>query len=223
MKGESMNLHKRLMLPLTRILVLYTLLTGVRATATIALVDQWNSVGGSITRGDMQPGQSLGQSFTPSGGGIDLFEILALSQGVSTTQINLFAGQTMTGTPIATSGTVIISSGTLQTTNYQFPETVSLVHGSIYTARLDLIAGDSYMLEFSSANPYSRGLALNEDGDAVPNVDLVFSEGLAVIPEPSTLGLLAGGCITIFTHRSRRRRLSEKYKQLNRTKHFTLR
>jgi hypothetical protein len=130
----------------------------------------------------------LGQSFTPNLTGIDLFDIQVSSQGVSTTQIELFAGQTETGIPIATSDTVIINNSTLQTAEFQFPNTVSLLPGNLYTARLDLIAGDSYQVAFG-ADPYPGGEAFNLSGFAVPGVDLVFSEGLASVPEPSFITL----------------------------------
>jgi hypothetical protein len=197
-----MNIQRRMILPLIKVFLLCAFFAGARANATIYLVDQSNLLGGSVSRGTLTPGQSAGQSFTPSLAGIDLFDVQASSTGVSTTEIELFAGQTETGTPIATSETVIINNSTLQMIEFQFPETVSLVPGSIYTARLDLIAGDSYQVAFSAANPYPGGLAFNEFGATAPPVDWVFSEGLAAVPEPSSIALSGLTLVLLFLRRA---------------------
>jgi len=168
-----------------------------QAHSTILLVDQSNSSGGLVTLERLTPGQSVGQSFTPDMAGIDIFAVQASSHGISTAQILLFSGQTVTGTPIAISQSVTIDYSSMQTTEFQFPETVPLVPGSLYTARLDLVAGSSYLLRFSNLNPYSRGLAFNEYGHPVLTVDLVFSEGLASIPEPTSGMLLLLGAVCL--------------------------
>jgi hypothetical protein len=191
-----MKQHERLIYRLRLGLVLVA--TGLlirEAGAAIPIVDQSNLVDGSITTGALRPGQYLGQSFTPSLGGVDLFDIRAYSRGTSFTQLSLFSGQTVLGSPIATGPIVTITNTSLTTIEFQFPSTVSLVPGALYTARLDLIAGDSYLLAFSSSNPYPGGLAFDEVGLAVASVDWVFSEGL--IPEPSSASLLGLGLIAL--------------------------
>ncbi len=196
-----MKHHQRLVCHFTIGLILLTsgLLIG-EASAAIPIVDQSNLVDGSITTGTLRPGQYLGQSFTPSLGGLDLFDIQAYSRGVSITQLALLSGQTTAGSAIATSATVVISNTSLATIEYQFPSTVSLVPGTLYTVRLDLVAGDSYLLSFSSSNPYPRGLAFNEFGATSPTVDWVFSEGL--IPEPSSAWLIGLGLLALTFKRS---------------------
>jgi hypothetical protein len=188
------------------VFVLCTFLMASLANSAIPYVDQVNVSGGLITGGQLLPGQSLGQSFTPNAAGIDLFDVQALSSGFTITQLELFNGETVTGTPIATSGAVVINYGSLQTTEYQFSSTVPLVPGNLYTARIDLLSGPAFQLAFSSANPYQRGLAIDEHGFTVPNVDWVFSEGLLSVPEPST-GMLFGlfaSCLALKAARPRR-------------------
>lgn len=186
-----MKNHKRTI----RTMTILTLLANLGCIMQAAngqgfIVDQSNVVGGSITTGVLTPGQNLGQSFTPALTGLDRFEIQGSSRGVSTVQFNLFRGLPGSGAQIATSPTLIVTNSTLETIGFEFPATVALVPGDIYTATLVLIAGDSYLLAFSSANPYPGGVAFNEFGLPRSTIDWVFSEGIIAIPEPSTVLLL---------------------------------
>jgi len=159
------------------------------AKAAIYIVDQSNSVGTNITSG-ITPGFSLGQSFTPSLTGIDLFDIQADSEGVSTVRLDLLQGQTTIGTPIASTPIIQIANSAIETVEFQFPSTVPLVAGQAYTVRLDVISGDPFQLEFAITNPYPGGMAFGASQNPVPVVDWVFSEGLAQIPEPTSVLLL---------------------------------
>lgn len=183
------------------VLAVYCGVSGARAS--IGTLDQFNSSGDSITLGFLRPGQSLGQSFRPTLSGIDLFDILALSRGNSTVQLNLFAGHTNRGLPIASSPITTITNTSMETIEFKFPTTVSLLPETEYTARIDFISGDSYRLQFSNLNPYSRGLAFNELGDFSPTADLVFAEGLiSTVPEPSSALLTGAAFLLLLSKRT---------------------
>jgi hypothetical protein len=171
------------------------------ASAQGFIVDQSNAAGGSITTGVLTPGQSLGQSFTPALAGMDRFEIQGSTRGVSTVQFNLFRGQPASGAQIATSPILTVTNAALQTIGFEFPATVALVPGETYTGSLVLIAGDSYLLAFSSANPYPGGVAYNEFGLPRSAVDWVFSEGINSVPEPSSVLLLGLATIGLYLRR----------------------
>ena len=174
------------------------------AQAAISILDQYNSIGGNFTASVLTNGQSAGQSFTPSLSAIDFFGANLFSAGVSTVQLSLLAGTNMIGTPIATSPSYVLTNLSVEPVEFRFPSTVALTPGIPYTARLDLLAGDSYRLEFSLANPYPLGFAFDQFNRAVPTVDWVFWEGLAPVPEPS-FSLLIGGTLLVLARRLRPR------------------
>lgn len=174
-----------------------------KAEAQLLIVDQSNQVGGLTTLGTMIPGQSLGQSFKPSLTGIDWFKIQGSSVGVSTVRLSLLSGTNMAGISLATTTPIQMTNVTLQPIEFRFPSTVSLNPGAFYTARLDLLAGDSYKLEFSFSNPYSRGFAFDESYTAVPSVDLVFAEGLVSVPEPSVVAITGGSILAFLLRRKK--------------------
>lgn len=174
-----------------------------KAEAQLLIVDQSNLVGGLTTLGTLIPGQSLGQSFKPSLTGIDWFRIQGSSVGVSTVRLSLLSGTNMAGISLATTTPIQVTNATLQPIEFRFLSTVSLNPGAFYTARIDLLSGDSYKLEFSFANPYSRGFAFDESYTAVPLVDLVFSEGLVSVPEPSVVTIMLGSFLVFTLKRNR--------------------
>jgi hypothetical protein len=193
-----MSNHKRVF----RILAFAALFVvrGLVVTETRAetfIIDQANAVGGVITSGGLTNGQSLGQTFIPSLTGIDFFDVHASSRGVSEVRLSLLAGPTITGMPIASSSPMIITNALLQTVEFRFASTISLIPGNPYTARLELISGDSYKVEFSVANPYVPGLALDSNGQPNFFVDWVFAEGVIQAPEPSCTLLIFGGLLVI--------------------------
>jgi hypothetical protein len=197
-----MKNHKRTVRTMTIVTFLVNLGWIMQAAnAQGFIIDQSNTVGGSITSGILTPGQSLGQSFTPALAGLDRFEIKGSSKGVSTVQFNVFRGLPVSGAQIATGPTLRVTNTTLQTIGFEFPATVALVPGDIYTATLVLIAGDSYLLAFSSANPYVGGLAINEFGTSRSTIDWVFSEGIISIPEPSSVFLFGFAAVGLYLRR----------------------
>lgn len=178
-------------------------LSSHKAEGQLLIIDQSNLVGGLTTLGTLTNGQSLGQSFKPTLTGIDWFKIQGSSRGVSTVRLSLLSGTNMAGISLATTTTIQITNATLQPIEFRFPSTVALIPESFYTARLDLLAGDSYKLEFSFSNPYSRGFAFDESYAAVTSVDLVFSEGLALVPEPSVVALAGASFLAFLLRREK--------------------
>ncbi len=192
--------HTTLSVTTTILLVFWGMLTEI-ASAQTYIIDQENKIGELTSLGMLIPGQSLGQSFTPTLSGIDQFDFLLSSRGVSTVRFNLLSGETVSGIPIATSQEIVINNSSLARTVFSFPAPVAVTPGALYTGRLDLIAGDSYQLALSQMNPYSRGVAFNQAGVNITSADLVFSEGIIIaVPEPTTLMLFGGTsvCVLLF-------------------------
>lgn len=206
----NLNMFTRAFHPFTRAtLALAISLILSQARASIGTLDQFNFSGDSITLGTMTNGQYLGQTFRPVLSGIDLFDIQGLSVGISTVQLKLFSGQTTVGIPIASSTLLTITNNsTFDTIEFQFPATVPLVPEASYTARLDLISGDSYVLLYSRLNPYSRGAAFNEFGGIKADYDWVFAEGLiSSVPEPSSVLLTGVAFLLLLLRRTISRRV----------------
>jgi hypothetical protein len=165
------------------------LLLGPGRVQAQVIIDQQNAVGGSTSFGST----GAGQSFTPSLAGIS-FATFSLSTPniTDTLQVDLFNGSGYGGTLLASSAPVTVNTGaTLQSIEFDFSSTVSLTPGNIYTARIVLSSGTTYGQQFSPSNPYTEGVAFGSNGVPAPTNDLVFSEGLTVVPEPSALALSA--------------------------------
>ena len=163
------------------------LLSPGRAQANF-IIDQQNTVGGSSSGST-----GAGQSFTPSLVGISSATFnLATPNTNDTFRLDLFNGSGYGGTLLASSAPLTINtSATLQMIEFDFPSTVSLTPGNLYTLRVVLTAGPSYSADFSSSNPYAGGMAFGSSGIPAPSNDFVFSEGMNGVPEPSTLAQFA--------------------------------
>ena len=179
-------------------------LLAANANAQTLIVDRSNAVGGLIS-GPLVPGQGFSQVFIPTVRGLDWFQFRAASPGISTVQLELYFTYSIDQFPfpIATSAPMTLTNNSLETIEFRFPTTIRLIANQFYTAKLELVSGDSYRLEYSNSNPFGGGFALNQFNQIVPTMDLVFAEGIIAVPEPA-VSLLAGGALIVLTLRRKR-------------------
>jgi hypothetical protein len=164
------------------------LLLGPGRVQAQPIIDQQNTLGGSVSFGST----GAGQSFAPSLPGIS-FATFSLSTPSGTTDVlrlDLFDGSGYGGALLASSAPVTVNTGAaLQPIELDFSSTISLTPGNTYTLRVALTSGTTYGAEFSPSNPYTGGMGFGSNGVPNPSNDFVFSEGLNVVPEPSALAL----------------------------------
>ena len=153
------------------------------------IIDQQNTMGGSVSFGST----GAGQSFTPSLPGVCFATFSLSTPSVSDTlRLDVFDGSGFGGTLLASSALVAVNTGTaLQPIEFDFSSTIGLTPGNSYTLHVELTAGTTYGAEFSSSNPYTGGVGFASNGVPNPANDFVFSEGLNVVREPSAFALSA--------------------------------
>jgi len=160
----------------------------------ITTTDQQNTVGGTTNSGNT----GFGQSFMPTLSSIGAAEF-SLSGAAATVGLTLYSGSGTGGAVLGTSGPVVIGTTGFGTVHFDFASAISLTPGNLYTLFVRTSAG-TIGENFSTDNPYSRGMAFNFDGTASPIVDVVFSEGTTTVvtsaaPEASTWLLVAGSLV----------------------------
>jgi hypothetical protein len=171
----------------------------------ITIIDQQNLAAPIGTNG----GVIFGQSFTPTLSGIDAIEFLmAGDNDVVVVQIldGVVGFDGLGGTVIATSNALVVTTpGFHQTIHFDFPTTVSLVPGQTYVARLFTPGGIEGVSE--TGDLYGGGQFLHEGiavGSFPSSRDLIFTEGLHTVPEPTTLVLFGLGMAGLALNRLRR-------------------
>lgn len=169
------------------------------ALASLAVVDQQNTVGGTfINSAGFNTGP--GQSFTPSLSSINAAQF-SLSTGdgsAFTLRLDLFDGSGYGGALLGSSSPATVSGTNSQTIEFDFPSAIALTPGNVYTFRLTQTgaAGNSfYTVNDASSNPYAGGTLFDGTGTARAPFDLVFAEGTAAVPEPATTSLVTLGAV----------------------------
>jgi len=165
----------------------------------ITVFDQVNASGGAI--GGNSSTVSIGQTFTPTLTGIDAIEF---NLGTQATALNAFvnlrdlsAGLNFNGNILGVSSIVSVTNlGSLLTYHFDFASTIALTPGVAVVA--EIIFDQRWLAEGDLLNPYAGGVLIEvgaAPGGGVPSshIDLVFSEGLHSVPEPTTLALMGLG------------------------------
>jgi len=138
--------------------------------------------------------QPFGQSFTPSLSAVGFVNLVLLggfSGGGGTVYIDIRANS-ITGTILGTSQSVYVAQQTGGIVTFNFDNAVSVTPGTIYYFQPIVSPGGSNVgapdITFLG---YPGGTSFYQ-GNATPNQDLEFQEGIYV-PEPSTWALLLLG------------------------------
>jgi hypothetical protein len=206
-------LHECMKQKLIRILVSSIVSIGVSASAQGTFVyDQQSSDesnGGTAGYG-IQLGQPLGQSFTPTLSLVG-FVRLHLSDFTSgnalgaTIYVNL-RSDSMVGTILGFSQSVTMPdgfghpSGTSGFADFLFPTAIPVQPGTTYYFEPVVQTGDRWDL-FGDVFNYTGGTSYYQ-GNASPDVDYWFREGV-IVPEPSSTALILVG-VGLFAIRARR-------------------
>lgn len=161
------------------------------SASLVFVVDQQQIQGGND--GGNFADQHVGQTFTPTIGGIDSIWFNLGSQGAAVSAfVNLrdsSAGDSFLGKLMGQSKPVTFSHLDLQAIQFDFGSVIGLELGAIYVA--EIVFDAAWRVDASAGDSYSGGLVIDGD-NPIPDFDLVFREGLHVssVPEPATLGLL---------------------------------
>ena len=102
-----------------------------------------------------------GESFVPTLPVMNAATVLLLSTGGSTTlTLSIYAGAGFSGTPLATSPSVTVSSASLQTFEFDLPSVVALTPGNTYTLALTRLSGTatSFQGGTDTNNSYASGI-----------------------------------------------------------------
>lgn len=147
---------------------------------------------------------STGQEFTPSFDGLDFVNVLLFGPGGGTFQVSIHDGS-ITGLALGISEQVV-SAGSGYT-HFNFLSTVSLTPGNTYV--FEVIQNDNssgWFIELpTSAVVNGQTIDMNYSGGrliygGVPqsSYDMIFSEGINVVPEPRSVDLFAIGVALAF-------------------------
>jgi hypothetical protein len=193
--------------------------------ATLALVrssvyaqgfvyDQQSATNGIATFGSpIQPNQPIGQSFTPTLSSIDFVELefgnSLPNKTNATIAVKIWSGS-IGGTLLGSTDPVFIpSSFTDGSTNFSFSASVSLVPGTTYYLQpVILSGGNNSWTVLNDFYNYSGGAMIVQGAPQGGGLDLWFREGM-VVPEPSSMALLALFGAGYFAARRKHRKLQK--------------
>ncbi|MGH7950379.1 MAG: PEP-CTERM sorting domain-containing protein [Limisphaerales bacterium] len=164
-------------------------------------VSNTNAPGGY---GNIQPDPS-GQSFVPSLSSVGFVQFY-LSDGNpdqlgATLYVNLWSGSLAGGTLLGQTAPVSLSGSFFGVTTFLFSAPVTVSPGTTYYFQPIVQSGDSEQIGVLPGSAYTSGTAFFQ-GNAQPNTDLWFGEGI-VVPEPSSAALILIG-MTAFYFRNRK-------------------
>ena len=180
------------------------------ARAALLTIDQQNTTGNGVV-GSYSVSTNLAQTFTPTLTSINAATFnLELNYGntPATVRLDLFAGQTITGTPLASSAVLTLTNSTIQTVEFDLASPALLTPNTLYTLALVQTGGAAFLAAISAANPYAGGQAYY-GSTFRPSNDFIFAEGLgtaAAAPEPGTWAMLGVGVAGLGFVTLRRRR-----------------
>jgi hypothetical protein len=188
----------------------------------IRTIDQRNSSGLAFG-GASSPDFLLGQSFIPSGRGIDAIELnVHILSNPAQMRIALLDGligaDGLQGPVLGITETLTISQRFPQLFHFHFSETIPLTPDNTYVMRFEPIGPNSNPQIEISLDPfppidrYPRGqaLQLHIPKELFAHRDFVFTEGLHAIPEPATLVLLIGVLVVAWKPRKTQPELQPK-------------
>lgn len=187
--GKRVSTRGAVVAMATAITVSFAVTDQARAGA-IAVIDQQNA--SNIFNAFAPNFTGVGQSFTPTLTEIDAADFVFTATNASL-ELTLYSGSGIGGSALATSASVPLTSGffNFQTVLFSLPST-TLIPGDTYTLFVTAVTG-KFGFEDTGGNNYAGGEFFNQSGIASPTTDLIFAEGLAAIPEPSTWALLVLG------------------------------
>lgn len=196
--GEAVMERRTSKIALSSVIALTVIVLAARSALglPIAIVDQENPGPFETTNGATAP-FSFGQSFTPTLPAIDAIEFL-LGGDNSIIVVNLrdsvSGSDGLSGNIISQSLPVLVDLVGSHVFHFDFPGTVSLVAGQTYVAEL-LITTGTLGVRHTQDNLYAGGQFFNQgfSPTVFSNTDLVFTEGLHAVNEPTTLVLLGLG------------------------------
>ncbi len=151
---------------------------------------------------------SVGQSFTPSLSSVGFIR-LRVTDGVrnngigGTLSVSLRANA-INGMLLGTSSSVALSDNFNGSVNFVFPTAVPVTPGIIYYFQATLLSGDDWglrSLSQSAGDSNYIGGVFYGGNQPFSGADLWFREGI-IVPEPTVLTLLVGGCGLMFLRRA---------------------
>ena len=161
-------------------------------------------VGGPV----IQSFSPYGQSFTPTFSSVSFIRLMLYdnnqNNGVGATISLNLRENSISGTLLATTSSVSLANGFAGTVNFLFPSEISLTPGQIYAFELIVQSGSDLWNASAGEYNYTGGTAF-ANGVPAAGSDLWFREGI-VVPEPSSLSLIALSTGILLVMRRRRNR-----------------
>jgi hypothetical protein len=187
---------------LTALAVLGLATTRGQAMAGTITIDQQNTVGTSPSSYVAE----VGQTFTPTLSSIDsaIFTLESANGSTSSVVVEVREGVGFSGSLLGTSNPVTVAARTFQSFEFDFPTSIALTPGDVYTLMISVMSGAAVSAEFSASNPYAGGEGVDNGGRGASTVDLVFSEGAVDAPEPASIALALTGLAGLGLVRRRR-------------------
>jgi PEP-CTERM motif len=154
---------------------------------------------------NIQQADPYGQSFVPSLSALNLIRLnlndLNPTNGLGVTLFLSLRTNSMSGSVLANTASVVLTNGFTGTADFSFPSNVSLTPGATYLFQIVIQGGDLWNAAAGEYN-YPNGTAFYQ-GLPLSGSDLWFREG--IVPEPSStvLVLFGAGLFSLHCRRFR--------------------
>jgi hypothetical protein len=156
----------------------------------------------------IQTQQPIGQSFIPNLSSIGFISLYFSDQTASgvgaTVSVNLWSGSISNGTLLGSTDPIFIRHGFFNYTNLFFSTPVALTPGTTYYFQPLVQSGDqdqNMTTGITSGFVYPSGTAIING--AVSGFDILFREGVVIVPEPSSASLALLGVAGFYFRRRR--------------------